>query len=353
MSTETVGVLLLNLGGPDNLDAVRPFLQNLFSDREIIELPGGPWLQPAFARLIARVRTRTVQEYYRLIGGGSPLLRLTEQQAKALQDRLAATSVTHRFVVGVAMRYWNPSSHEALAAMQRAGVRRIVALTLYPQYSKASTQSSVNELKRQAHALGLEDGPAADRMRLTVIDRYPRHPAYVTAIVGTILLGLNEFPETIRNRVTLLFSAHGLPQRMVDGGDPYVEEIGQTRQAVLDRLREFGVANPWKYGFQSRVGPVKWIRPYTDEVIEQLGKEGVREVLVVPISFVSDHIETLYEIDILYGKLARKCGIAEFRRVRSLNDDPAFISALADLVQTHLRETGYGTEAPGEMAGRS
>lgn len=353
MSVDTVGILLLNLGGPDNLDAVRPFLQNLFSDREIIELPGGPWLQPAFARLLARMRTKTVQEYYRQIGGGSPLLQLTKQQAQALEARLNSTGVPCRFRVGVAMRYWNPRAREALEALHREGIRRVVALTLYPQFSRASTQSSINDLVRTAQALGYDAPSSPDRMRITSIDRYPDHPAYITALVGSILLGLNEFPEAERSTVTILFSMHGLPQRMVDGGDSYVGDIALTRQAVLHRLKDFGVQNPWKYGFQSRVGPVKWIRPYTDEVIEQLGKEGVRTVLVAPLSFVSDHIETLYEIDILFAKLAAKCGITNFRRVRSLNDDPAFMAALADLVLSHLRETGDGMEGQTATAAQS
>lgn len=353
MTDAPIGVLLLNLGGPDNLEAVRPFLQNLFSDREIIELPGGAWLQPAFARLLARVRTKTVQGYYRQIGGGSPLLRLTEQQARALEARLNVPGSPRRFGVAVAMRYWNPTSREALEAMHRSGVRRIVALTLYPQYSRASTGSSVNELAREARALGFEEGPEPGRVRITVIDRYPTHPPYVAAVADSIVAGLREFPEGERDRVTILFSAHGLPQQMLDGGDPYVGEVAQTQLAILGRLKALGVENPWKYGYQSRVGPVKWIRPYTDEVIGELGKEGVKSVLVVPIAFVSDHIETLYEIDILFAGIAAKCGITQFRRVKSLNDDPAFVSALADLVQTHLRETGDGMEAAGVSPFRS
>ncbi len=376
-------MLLLNLGGPDSLPAVERFLRNLFSDREIIQLPGGPWLQKALARLIVRVRLGKVKAAYRSIGGGSPLLELTRRQARALELALNADG-RGGFHTGIAMRYWKPASDDALQEMKAAGVRRIVALTLYPQYSEATTGSSLKELARAAARVGgfrveypvagqdgfesrmmkfgsgSERGPAhgigpgsehgraswigpgsgivsgsgrADPIPIVAIDRYADDPLYLEALAGTIVEGLEAFPAHGRDRVMILFSAHGLPVRFIERGDPYVDEIGRTRDGVLRILERRGITNDWKQGFQSRTGPVRWIAPYTDRVIEELARDGVTSILVVPIAFVSDHIETLYEVDQLFGGIARRAGIRDFRRVRMLNDDPRFIEALAGLVR--------------------
>lgn len=338
-SPPPVGILLLNLGGPDRLDSVEPFLFRLFSDREIIQLPGGPALQPAFARLIARIRGPKVRDNYRSIGGGSPILPLTRRQAAGLESILNGRrgggdpGSGVRYKVGIAMRYWRPSTEEALQDMQEAGVRRLVALTLYPQFSAATTQSSLNELDRVGRRLGLD-------WKITAIDRYPENPGYLDAVAATVLESLEAYPRAQRDRVLLLFSAHGLPMKFIRNGDPYVKEIQKTREGVLERLRGKGVNNPWRFGYQSRTGPVKWIGPYTDAVIEDLAREGVKSILVIPIAFVSDHIETLYEIDQLFGDLARHKGVADFRRTRMLNDDPRFLQALAEMVERHLEETG-------------
>jgi protoporphyrin/coproporphyrin ferrochelatase len=323
---ERYGVLLFNLGGPGTLDEVEPFLANLFSDRDIIELPLGAVLQPAFARLIAKARGPSVRRNYASIGGGSPQLRLTLAQAKALSARLSRGD--GRVPVAVAMRYWRPGTAEALRRLAASDIERVVTLTLYPQYSRATTGSSERELARV-----LEGPEWRGRFRVSGVDRYPEEPAYLDALAATVRESLAGFPAETRDGVVLLFSAHGLPQRFVDAGDPYVAETRATVRGVLERL---GVPNRHALAYQSRTGPVKWIGPGTDEVLRTLGREGVRAVLVVPVSFVSDHIETLYELDQLFAGLARDAGIEDYRRSPALNTRPEFIEALAGLVERHL-----------------
>jgi ferrochelatase len=328
------GILLLNLGGPDTQEAVEPFLYNLFSDREIIQLPGGPLFQPAFARLIARLRGPKVRANYRSIGGGSPIAKLTAAQAAGLEALLNGGPVLRapgdgpRFRVAGAMRYWRPTTEEGLKELLDAGAGRIIALTLYPHYSAATTGSSLNELRRVAARMGVD---------FTAIDRYADHPLYLEAVADTVTTALAEIPEAERRETVLLFSAHGLPIRFIRSGDPYLEEIARTREGVLAILRRKGIPNPWRQGYQSRTGPVRWVEPYTDRVIAELAREGVRSILVVPIAFVSDHIETLYEVDQLFAGEARRLGIPGFRRTRMLNDHPLFLAALADLVRKQVQ----------------
>lgn len=326
--TDRYGVLLFNLGGPDTLEDVEPFLVNLFSDRDIVELPLGAVFQPLFARLIARLRGPSVRRNYASIGGGSPQLRLTRAQGEALAARLSRGD--GRVPVAIAMRYWRPRTEEALRDLGAQGVRRIVTLTLYPHYSRATTGSSQRELERV-----LAQPEWRDRFRVSGIDRYAQEPAYLDAFAATVRESLAGYPEEVRGRLFLLFSAHGLPQRFIDEGDPYVGETQATVRGVLERL---AVPNRHTLAFQSRTGPVKWIGPGTDEVLRKLGREGVREVLVVPVSFVSDHIETLYELDQLFADEARRAGIADYRRSAVLNTHPLFIEALAGLVERHLEE---------------
>jgi protoporphyrin/coproporphyrin ferrochelatase len=324
-----VGVLLLNLGGPETLAEVEPFLVRLFSDREIIELPLGALAQPLFARVVARVRGPSVRANYARIGGGSPQLRLTRAQGEALEARLNRDH-PGRFRVQLAMRYWGPSTEDALEAFRQEGISRVVTLTLYPHYSRATTGSSENELRRVL-ARRFPNGS----FQVSSVSSYAVDPLYLDALAASVRRGLDSFPEEARSRVVLLFSAHALPQRFVDRGDPYVREIEATRQGVLARL---GNGHRHVLGYQSRTGPVKWTGPGTDEVLDDLGRERVREVLVVPLSFVSDHIETLYEVDMLFADRARKAGIADYRRIEALNTDPVFIESLARLVERKVEE---------------
>ena len=326
----TTGILLLNLGGPDTLAAVRPFLLRLFSDREIIRLPGGPIGQWAIGRMIAYKRTREVQENYAKIGGGSPIVCWSTRQGEGIVRRLRSRG--HDVEYALAMRYWNPDTGAALDRLESLGCGRLVALTLYPHYSMATTGSSMAELGRVMKRRGT-------RLPLTRVEAWYDHPAYLDALAARVRSTLETFPSG--TRPTLLFSAHGLPKHFIEDGDPYCEHIRVTMEGVRARLPDL----PHTLGYQSIVGPVEWIGPNTEEVIDRLGREGVKDVLVVPISFVSDHIETLYEVDMLYGDQAKRVGITNFRRSEGLNDFPPFLDALAAVVEPALAKSAGGVYA--------
>lgn len=315
------GILLLNLGGPDTLGAVRPFLTRLFTDREIIQLPGGPLGQAFIGRMIAWSRTKEVQENYRRIGGGSPLVCWSTLQGRGLVERLRARG--HDVEFALAMRYWKPTSDEALEELKRAGVDRLLSLTQYPQYSIATTGSSVNELLRAMRRR---------KMMLPIdrIDAWYNHAGYLDAMAARARAALETFPGDATP--TILVSAHGLPKHFIESGDPYCDHVRVTMQGILKRLPRL----PATLAYQSRVGPVEWIGPSTDQAIDRLAAEGVKDILVLPISFISDHIETLYEVDMLYGDHAKARGIHTFKRMESLNDFPQFLDALADLVEPKL-----------------
>jgi ferrochelatase len=322
-------IVLFNLGGPSDLAAVEPFLVNLFSDREIIQLPGGAMLQPTMARLIAKLRGPSVRENYQRIGGGSPQLRITRDQADALEQRLnAGSGGDQHYRVFIAMRYSRPSSTDALEAIAAAGIGRIVTLTLFPHFSKATTGSSRHEFDR-----ALATPRWRGQFDVSHIEHYPTDERYVEAVTETVRLAWDAIPAARREKTVLLFSAHGLPQRFIDEGDPYVSHIDATRFAVLERLN---LPNRQRIAYQSRTGPVRWIGPGTEETIKELADEGVTDVLVIPLSFVSDHIETLYEVDMLFADAARAAGITGYYRTPALNTHPLFIEALAGLVHGHL-----------------
>lgn len=315
MKSEKTAVLLLQMGGPDSLDAVEPFLFNLFSDRDIIKI-GPAFLQPLLARFISGRRSKKVVEYYRQIGGKSPLRELTEQQGTELEKVLG-----EGYRCFVAMRYWKPDTIEALAAIKREGISRVIALSLYPHYSRATSGSSFNELER-VQAL------SKNQFEIKQIRQFYNHPLYIAALAEKIEQGLTKFADTI-HPVQLLFSAHSLPQSFIDSGDPYLDQIQATVKQVMERFENVA----YHLAFQSRAGPVKWLEPSTESKIKELAEAGNKNLLMVPLSFVSDHIETLYEIDIQYSEEARKLGISSFKRTESLNCSPLFISCLAELVQ--------------------
>jgi len=307
-------VLLLQMGGPDSIEAVEPFLLNLFSDREIIKI-GPAWLQPIIARIIVKKRKGHVEENYSLIGGKSPLKRLTEEQARALGKMLGSD-----YSCFIAMRYWRPSTLEALAEIRRAGITDITALSLYPHYSRATTGSSINELKRVLAESGVN-------FSVRYIDSFYNNSGYIDALEEKIKEGLELFHPLAD--VALLFSAHSLPQSFIDEGDPYLDHVTESVRLVMERF-----TLPHHLSFQSRAGPVKWLEPSTDNMLQRLAESGVKNLLVIPLSFVSDHIETLHEIDIEYSKKAWELGIAKFERMPSLNSSPTFIGALAKMVRT-------------------
>jgi ferrochelatase len=357
MDATQTAIVLFNLGGPDDLASVEPFLVNLFSDREIIELPFGAAFQPVMARLIAKLRGPSVRRNYARIGGGSPQLRITREQAAALQERLNGGLAGTAFRVFIAMRYSRPSSDEALEAIAAAGIRRIVTLTLFPHYSKATTGSSRHDFDR---ALRKPAWRGAG-FHVTHIDGYADDERYLDAMAEKVRSAWNAIAEDRRDRTVILFSAHGLPQKFIDQGDPYVTDIEATRRGILDRVR---LPNRQLLAYQSRTGPVKWLGPGTEETLIELAREGVKDVLVVPLSFVSDHIETLYEVDLLFGDVARKAGITGYHRTDALNTSPLFIDALAELVLRHVATPARprrgaacrahaGAVGPGAIAGAS
>jgi len=321
-----IGVLLLNLGGPDQLEDVGPFLFNLFSDPEIIRLPF-PWLQKPLAWFISTRRTKLSQENYRQIGGGSPLRQITEEQAAALEGQLRKQG--HEAKVYVGMRYWHPFTEEAIARIKRDNVQRLVILPLYPQFSISTSGSSIRLLQR----LWQED-PKLEKIEYTVIPSWYKQPGYLQAMAQLIAQELDQFPNP--DAVHVFFSAHGVPKSYVEeAGDPYQQEIEECTELIMQTLNR---PNAHTLAYQSRVGPVEWLQPYTEDALRELGAQGVENIAVVPISFVSEHIETLQEIDIEYREVAEEAGIHHFRRVPALNTHPVFIQAMVDLVEDAVRK---------------
>lgn len=315
-----VGVLLLNLGGPEKLADVQPFLFNLFSDPEIIRIPF-PILQKPLAWFISSRRAKTSQANYQQIGGGSPLRRITEEQGVALKAKLAEQGKAAEVYVG--MRYWHPFTEEAIAQIKRDGIEQLVVLPLYPQYSISTSGSSFRLLEQ----LWQED-PKLAPMDYTLIPSWYARPGYVNAMAGLIRTELNKLPNP--DSAHIFFSAHGVPVSYVEEfGDPYQREIEHCTDLIMQTL---GRPNDHTLAYQSRVGPIEWLQPYTEDAIKDLAAEGVNDLVVVPISFVSEHIETLQEIDIEYREIAEESGIEGFHRVPALDTDETFIADLAAMV---------------------
>jgi ferrochelatase len=315
-----VAVVLLQLGGPDSLRSVEPFLYNLFCDPDIIDLPLAFLFRKPLARFIASRRSPKVVEYYKRIGGRSPILKLTRRQAVALEKRLREEIDARVFI---AMRYWHPLTEEAVGQIGGGGFRRLVLLPLYPHYSKTTTGSSINEWNRVVRGRLRED------VEMDVVLDYGDHPEYIRSLVRNISIALNRVPKGERDRVVLVFSAHGTPLKLVRAGDPYQESILRTYRAVL---AEGGFDLPHRLCYQSKVGPEKWLEPSLDGTIRELAAEGTSHVITVPIAFVSDHSETLWEINIETKNMARDLGITYFDMSPALNTNAHFVEALADVV---------------------
>jgi ferrochelatase len=315
-----LGVLLLNLGGPDKLEDVRPFLYNLFSDPEIIRLPS-PLLQAPLAWLISTLRSKKSQENYKKIGGGSPLRRITEAQGQALRSQLQQNG--HEAHIYVGMRYWHPFTEEAIAQIKRDKIEELVVLPLYPQFSISTTGSSFRLLNRI-----WESDPELQKIKYTVVPSWYDNSGYLQAMANLIEKTLEQVKDP--STAHIFFSAHGVPVSYIEeAGDPYQKEIETCAALIMQKLNR---PNNYKLAYQSRVGPVEWLQPYTDIAIVELAKQGVKELVVVPISFVSEHIETLEEIDMEYREIAEHAGIETFARVPAPDTDPTFIQALADIV---------------------
>ncbi len=314
-SIRQVGVVLFQLGGPDTLEAIEPFLYNLFCDPDIIDFPFARIGRKPLAKLISSTRARKVQHHYSVIGGGSPIRRFTEQQARALEAHLADVGVNARCFV--AMRYWHPFTSEAIAQLRASGCDEVVLLPLYPHYSSTTTGSSLNEWNR----LFQNDMP------VHCVDTFYEHPLYLGALIEKIEEALARFPN--RQRPELVFSAHSVPLAVIEKGDPYQRHIEHTVELLM---RRGGWRNHHRLCYQSKVGASKWLQPSLHSTLKHLSAERIKEVCIVPISFVSDHVETLGEIDHEAREEAHELGIEQFEMSSGLNDSPTFIAALADLV---------------------
>ena len=326
--------MLFQLGGPESLEAIEPFLYNLFCDPDIIDFPFARIGRKPLAKLISTARAKKVQHHYQVIGGGSPIRRFTEQQARALQIQLRREGMdAHCFV---AMRYWHPFTREAVAAIEDAGCEELVLLPLYPQYSGTTTGSSLNEWRRHF-------SPRARRVHC--VEDFYRHPLYLEAVVEKVREALARFERP--EHVELVFSAHSVPAAVVAAGDPYQAQIEETVRLVLERG---GWANSWRLCYQSKVGASKWLQPSLRAGLRDLAAQGRRDLCVVPISFVSDHVETLGEVDHEARELARQLGLGRFEMSAGLNDSPAFIAALAELVRSAVAESRRITGAESLMA---
>ena len=334
-----VGIVLFQLGGPDSLEAVEPFLLNLFLDPDIIPLGPFGLLRRPIAKLISSRRSVPVAGRYAEIGCRSPIGALTERQRVRLVE---AVSPYIDPMAVIAMRYWHPFTAEAVDAFRKAGqLDEIVLLPLYPHYSYATTLSSMKEWARVARQAN--SGPAAGKPLERTIDNFHDHPLYIQALVQRIGSVLRQFPDS--SRIQLVFSAHGLPMSLVEKGDPYPKQIKTTVRLVneLGAKKYAGWPQTHLLCYQSRVGPAKWLQPSLTGTIERLGHEGVKEMLVAPISFVTEHIETLHEINIEAREESEKVGVERFRMMPALGDSPLFIAALKDLV---LRAVGIDAGEP-------
>ena len=320
MTSRRVAIVLFNLGGPDKQESVRPFLFNLFNDRAIIGLP-----QPFrffIAQLISRAREKLAKANYALMGGGSPILPETLKQAEALEQAIARRVSNVTFKCFPAMRYWKPFTKEAAKAAEKWGATDVILLPLYPQFSSTTTASSLSSWRK------------ASKLPASTICCYPAGAKFAQAHADAILKTWREAGSPPAPR--LLFSAHGLPQRVIERGDPYQWQVEQSVAAVRKLLPA-----DWdsRVCYQSRVGPLKWIGPSTEAEIHQAGKDGVG-VMLAPIAFVSEHVETLVELDIEYAQIARKLGLPYYLRTPALGADPRFIDALAELAERALSAPG-------------
>jgi ferrochelatase len=329
-----VGIVLFQLGGPDSLEAIEPFLYNLFCDPDIIDFPFARIGRKPLAKLISATRARKVQHHYATIGGASPIRRNTERQARALEVELRSQGMDVRCFV--AMRYWHPFTREAIGQLRAADCDEIALLPLYPQYSSTTTGSSLNEWRR----LFTDDVPVRG------VETFYRNPLYLDAVVEKINEALSRFPSPTRPEI--VFSAHSVPVSVIEKGDPYQRQIIETVQLLMERG---GWSNRHRLCYQSKVGASRWLQPSLHHTLDQLARERIPEVCVVPVAFVSDHVETLGEIDHEAREQALRLGIRQFEMSAGLNDSPKFIQALAQIVQQALAQSAHSL-IPIRSAGR-
>jgi len=320
-TTRRVGIVLFQLGGPDSLEAIEPFLYNLFCDPEIIDFPFARIGRKPLAKLISATRARKVQHHYATIGGCSPIRRNTEQQARALEAKLRAAGMDARCFV--AMRYWHPFTSEAVAAVKAAGCDEVVLLPMYPQYSSTTSGSSLNEWRRQFD----------NALPVHCVETFYRNTIYLDAVIEKVNDALARFPAP--DQPEIVFSAHGIPLSVIAKGDPYQRQIEETVGLLIERG---GWRNPHRLCYQSKVGASRWLEPSLRHTIQQLAGQRVREMCVVPVAFVSDHVETLGEIDHEAREQAMHLGFRQFEMSAGLNDSHKFVAALAQIVEQALAQ---------------
>lgn len=325
MTTPDTGVLLLQLGGPSSLAEVRPFIYRMLCDPAVVSLP--KVLRVPLAAMISALRARKVRGQYEAIGGRSPITEITKRQGALLEEVLLQSGLNMPVLIG--QRHSPPFINEALREAKGMGLRRLLVLPLFPQYSKTTTGSAFEEVRR--HGEGMD---------LWFIYDYADHPRYISALSETVLDALSKVSLKGRKACRVLFSAHGLPLRYVEKGDPYPQQVAKTVEAVVRHLG--GLVEDFAISYQSKVGPIRWLEPSTSMAIRQAGEDGVKALVLVPVAFVSDHIETLYEMDILYRREAEEAHIPEFVRAPALNDSKTFIKALAEIVEARLKTGPLG-----------
>ncbi|XP_018320569.1 ferrochelatase, mitochondrial [Agrilus planipennis] len=326
-SNPKTAIVMLNMGGPQRLDQVPDYLLRIMTDKDMIQFPFfgdqlGPW--------IAKRRAPDVAKKYEEIGGGSPIYKWTQRQGELLcknLDKLLPAGAPYKYYV--AFRYVQPFTEDAMKDIERDGVKRIILFSQYPQYSCATSGSSFNAIYNF-----YKNRELPKDVRISLIDRWSTHPLLIKTFADLIRQELGKLSDGGRKNAIILFSAHSLPLKAVNRGDPYPSEVGATVQLVM---KELGFCNPYQLVWQSKVGPLPWLGPFTDEAIKDYVKNGKKTFVLVPIAFVNEHIETLHELDIEYCKeLAEEVGVEEIRRVSAPNDHPLFIETLTDLVKTHL-----------------
>ena len=323
----TVGIVALNLGGPDSPEAVEPFLRNLLGDPDVIQFGWLSFIQPIFAKRIAKRRAPYTTSLYNQIGRWSPIREESQAQAQAVVEVLATRGIAAKPYV--AMGCWHPFSEETVAQLQKDGITRVLLLPLYPHQSRTTTGSSFKAFDRAAKGKGFQ---------IQRITSYATHPGYLDAVAATIAEAESSIPPELRASAPVLFSAHGLPEKYIQKGDPYLAEIQASVAAVSQQL---GLGDRMRLSFQSRLGRARWLSPSTEDMLATLGREGHKALVMCPISFTGEHIETLYECDILYRDECLKHGIGTLARARTVGCDSRFIAALADLCQAAIATAGW------------
>lgn len=321
------GVVMLNMGGPERVDQVHDYLKGIMTDTDMIQLPFrkmGEW--------IAKRRTPEVQKKYQEIGGGSPILKWTKKQGELMCEKLNKVCESEGpFKSYVGFRYVTPFFSESFEEAKRDGVNNLILFSQYPQYSCATSGSSFNQVYDHFRGQKVPNG-----MKMSVIDRWSTHPLLIKTFAQLIKAQLEKFPKEMRSSVIILFSAHSLPLKAVNRGDTYPYEVGSTVQSVMNELK---FSNPYHLVWQSKVGPLPWLGPFTDDSLKAYVKKGFKNFVLVPIAFVNEHIETLHELDIEYcHELGKEIGVERIERCPAPNDHPLFIDALVDVVKNHLQE---------------